>query len=118
MGPYAGKETGETALFRQLLGRLKPSDVVLADRYFCSYFMIAMLLALGVDVVFRLHHLRRRTFQRGSDHAITWLRPRCPDWMDQETYEAAFPSRSRCVRFTCKSSRPAFASGRSSSPPP
>jgi len=87
LGPYAGKETGETALFRQLLGRLKPSDVVLADRYFCSYFMIAMLLALGVDVVFRLHHLRRRTFQRGSDHAITWLRPQCPDWMDQETYE-------------------------------
>jgi hypothetical protein len=87
MGPYAGKETGETALFRQLLGRLKPSDVVLADRYFCSYFMIALLLAMGVDVVFRLHHLRRRAFQRGSDHVITWPRPARPDWMDQETYE-------------------------------
>jgi len=87
MGPYAGKETGETALFRQLLGRLKTGDVVLADRYFCSYFMIALLIALGVDVVFRLHHLRRRTFQRGCDHVITWLRPQRPKWMDQETYE-------------------------------
>ena len=26
MGPYAGKETGETALFRQLFDRLKPGD--------------------------------------------------------------------------------------------
>ena len=87
MGPYAGKETGETALFRQLFDRLKPGDVVLADRYFCSYFMIVLLSALGVDVVFRLHHLRHRTFQRGCDHVITWPRPKCPDWMDQETYE-------------------------------
>jgi putative transposase len=87
MGPYAGKETGETALFRQLLDRLKPGAVVLADRYFCSYFMIALLRALGVDVVFRLHHLRQRTFQRGRDHVITWTRPARPDWMDQETYE-------------------------------
>ena len=87
MGPYAGKETGETALFRQLLGRLKTGDVVLADRYFCSYFMIALLIAWGVEVVFRLHHLRRRTFQRGRDHVITWPRPKRPDWMDQETYE-------------------------------
>ena len=87
MGPYAGKETGETALFRQLFDRLKPGDVVLADRYFCSYFMIALLSALGVDVVFRLHHLRCRTFQRGRDHVITWLRPKRPAWMDQETYE-------------------------------
>lgn len=87
MGPYAGKETGETALFRQLLERLKPGDVVLADRYFCSYFMIALLRALGVDVVFRLHQLRRRTFQRGRDHVSTWLRPQRPKWMDQETYD-------------------------------
>jgi len=47
MGPYAGKETGETALFRQLLDRLQAGDVVLADRYFCSYFMIALLRELG-----------------------------------------------------------------------
>ena len=87
LGPYAGKETGETALFRQLLDRLKPGDVVLADRYFCSYFMIALLSALGVDVVFRLHQKRRRTFQRGLDHVTTWPRPERPDWMDQETYE-------------------------------
>ena len=88
MGPYAGKETGETALFRQLFDRLKPGDVVLADRYFCSYFMIALLSELGVDVVFRLHHLRRRTFRQGCDQRLTWLRPQRPAWMDQQTYDS------------------------------
>src|SRR2546427_547273 len=38
-GPYLGKETGETALFRQLLGQLTAGDVVVADRYYCSYFL-------------------------------------------------------------------------------
>ena len=31
-GPYLGKETGETALFRQLLAHLQAGDVVVADR--------------------------------------------------------------------------------------
>jgi|ERR1700723_1712840 len=86
MGPYAGKETGETALFRQLLQRLKPGDIVLADRYFCSYFMIALLGAAGVDVVLRLHQRRRRDLNLGHDHVVTWTRPKRPAWMDQDTY--------------------------------
>lgn len=87
LGPYAGKETGETALLRQLLGRLKPGAVVLADRYYCSYFMIALLRELGVDIVTRLHQCRPHDFQCGRDHRITWTRPERPDWMDQATYD-------------------------------
>ena len=37
IGPYAGKETGETALLRKVLDCFNPGDVMLADRYFCSY---------------------------------------------------------------------------------
>lgn len=90
MGPYAGKQTGETALFRQLLTRLKAGAVVLADRYFCSYFMIALLRERGVDVVTRLHQRRGSDFRRGrrlghGDHVVTWTRPQRPAWMDQET---------------------------------
>jgi hypothetical protein len=92
MGPYAGKETGETALLRQLFDRLKPGDVVLADRYYCTYFMIALLRELGVEVVTRLHHRRPHDFQRGRDHTITWTRPARPDWMDPATYERMPPS--------------------------
>jgi hypothetical protein len=92
MGPYAGKETGETALLRHLFERLKPGSVVLADRYFCSYFMIALLRAKGVDVVTRQHQCRSSDFRRGrrlgnGDRIVDWLRPRRPTWMDQETYD-------------------------------
>lgn len=92
MGPYIGKETGETALLRQILERLKPGDVVLADRYFCSYFMFAILRERGGDCVMRLHQCRTADFRRGrrlghGDHVVTWRRPVRPDWMDQETYE-------------------------------
>ncbi len=92
MGPYQGKETGEPALFRELFERLNPGDIVLGDRYYCSYFMIAMLMELGVDFVVRLHQRRTADFRRGrrlgkDDHLVTWKRPVKPSWMDQETYE-------------------------------
>ena len=92
MGPYAGKETGETALLRQLLNRFQAGDILLADRYFCSYFMIAMLMELGIDFVTRVHQLRTVDFRRGrrlgkGDHIVAWQRPQKPKWMDQQTYE-------------------------------
>lgn len=92
MGPYAGKETGETALLRELLQSFRRGDILLADRYYCSYFLIALLVELGVDFVVRRHQGRRTDFRRGQrlgegDHVITWTRPAKPTWMDQETYE-------------------------------
>ena len=44
LGPYKGKETGETALFRTLLDGLEAGEIVLGDRCFASYFMIAELM--------------------------------------------------------------------------
>ena len=92
LGPYTGKETGETALLRQLFDRFKPGDVVLADRYYCSYFMIALLMERGIDLVTRVHQLRPIDFRNGrrlgkNDHVVTWRRPQRPAWMDQEVYE-------------------------------
>lgn len=91
LGRYEGKETGETALLRSLLGRLPPGHVVLADRHYCSYFMVALLQQHGVDVVFRLHQCRPVDFRRGrrlgpDDHILRWQRPARPEWMDEETY--------------------------------
>lgn len=92
MGPYEGKETGETALLRQLLERFAPGDILLADRYYCSYFMIALLMHRGVDFVTRVHQCRKVDFRRGrrlgkNDHLIEWKRPPRPAWMDPATYE-------------------------------
>jgi hypothetical protein len=92
LGPYTGKETGETALLRSLLRGFAPGDILLADRYYCSYFMIAILMARGVDFVTRVHQRRETDFRRGrrlgdGDHIVQWKRPQKPDWMDQPTYD-------------------------------
>jgi hypothetical protein len=92
MGPYAGKETGESALFRELLDGLQSGSIMLADRYFCSYFMIALLMERDVDIVTRLHQLRSQDFRGGrrlgkGDRIVRWLRPARPKWMDEATYE-------------------------------
>ncbi len=97
IGPYAGKETGESALLRSLLGSIDRDDIVLADRYYCSYFMIALLRERGIDLVARLHQRRPVDFRRGrrlgkDDQVITWNRPQRPKWMDQQTYDRLPPS--------------------------
>ena len=92
MGPYAGKKTGEMALLRQLLDGFERGDILLGDRYYCSYFMIAMLRELGIDSVARIHQRRPVDFRRGrrlgkGDHVVHWTRPKKPKWMDQSTYD-------------------------------
>lgn len=91
-GPYLGKETGETSLFRTLLHRLKVGDIVLGDRFFASFFGISQLLEREVDGLFRMHQRRKIDFRRGQrlgveDHRVVWKKPERPDWMDEETYE-------------------------------
>jgi hypothetical protein len=93
LGPYQGKETGETALLRELLTEcFRRGEIVLADRCYCSYFMLAQCIELGLDCVFRLHQKRNVDFRRGQrlgkqDHLVQWTRPARPEWMDQETYD-------------------------------
>jgi hypothetical protein len=93
VGPWRGKQTGETALFRTLLASLRTGDVLVADRYYCSYWLIALAQARGVHVVFRQHQLRHTDFRRGrrlgrDDHVVTWNKPQRPKWMDEDTYAA------------------------------
>lgn len=96
-GPYQGKRTGETALLRQMLDSLSENDVLVADSYYCSFMMIALLLGRGVDVCATMHASRHVDFRRGArlgkyDHLVTWYKPARPDWMDEETY-ALIPER-------------------------
>lgn len=92
LGPYAGKETGETALLRELLDRLEDGAVLLADRCYCTYFMIALLQERGIDLVVRLHQCRHADFTRGrrlgpGDHVVRWPKPPRPEWLDEATYQ-------------------------------
>jgi hypothetical protein len=91
IGPRKGKLSGESTLLRGLHGRLGRGDILLADRGFCSYLEVALLLAQGVDVVMRDHKNRPVDFRKGrrlgdDDHLVEWSKPQRASWMDRETY--------------------------------
>lgn len=94
---YQGKGQSELGLFRCLWDVFAAGDVMLSDRYLCSWCEMALLRQRGVDVVCRLHQRRTADFRRGKrlgkdDHLVQWKKPRRPDWMDQATY-ARLPER-------------------------
>jgi len=97
IGPYQGKQTGEPALVRSIISSLLPGDLAVADRYYCSFLMIALLLAQGTQVCARIHQRRHTDFRRGrrlgkDDHVIVWTRPLRPGWMDEATYATIPPT--------------------------
>lgn len=93
MGPYKGKGTGEHGLFRELVDCFVAGDVMLADGYYCSYFLIADMQARGADVVFEQHGARKTDFRTGErlgtrDHVVKWSKPARPEWMTPEQYQS------------------------------
>jgi hypothetical protein len=92
IGPYEGKETGESALLRGILDCLKEGEVAVFDRCFCSFMMLAILRLGGVHFCARLHQRRPGDFRLGrrlgrDDHLVTWTRPKRPLWMSEKLYE-------------------------------
>ena len=105
IAPYRGKETGEGALLRGILECLQKGDLVVFDRYFCSFMMLAMVRQRGVHFCTRLNSLRSRDSRQGSrlgkdDRLVTWTRSVRPPWMSEELY-ATIPQTMilRQVRF-------------------
>lgn len=92
IGPYEGKQTGESALLRGILDGLDPGDVAVFDRIFCSFLMLALLRRRGMHFCARLHQRRPVDFRKGrrlgpDDMLVTWIRPKRPAWMSEEHYE-------------------------------
>jgi len=90
-GPYCGKESGETALLWQLLDQLQPGDTLVADSFYCTYWLVGACQARGVKVVMKNHHKRddhpegaRRISKR--QRLVVWQRPCRPEWMTAEEY--------------------------------
>jgi hypothetical protein len=94
MGPFTGKGARELGLLRKLEAAFSPGDVMLADAFYCNYFLIAGLQAAGVDVLFAQHGARITDFRRGEslgtrDHRVSWPKPKVrPEWMSREDYAA------------------------------
>jgi len=108
IGPYAGKETGETALLRRVLGSFQAGDVMLADRYFCSFFMLAILKSRGIDGCMRLHQLRKVDPSKvrwlgPNEYIDIWHKPQRAKWMSPALYDC-LPQRMeiRLVSFTAR----------------
>jgi Transposase DDE domain len=83
------KHQPELRLLWRLIDLFRPGDLALADRGFCSYVLLALLLARGVFGVFRLHQARPADLRKGKrlgkqDRLFTWLKPPLkPRWLPQ-----------------------------------
>jgi hypothetical protein len=92
IGAHQGKGSGELSLVRQLLGSFQRGDVMLADALYCNYFLLATLMAAGVDVLMAQNGSRITDFRRGRslgarDHIVRWPKPVTrPQWMTPQQY--------------------------------
>jgi len=83
----------EPALFRKISGCLKPGDVYVADRIYCTYVDIALLKNQLVDCVLRLHGSRKVDFRKGkrlgkNDRLFTWEKPsKCPKTLAKSLFD-------------------------------
>jgi hypothetical protein len=92
LGPHKGKGAGEQGLLRQLKDCFVAGDILLADSYYCTYFLIAEMQQRGVDVLFEQHGARLTDFSKGEqqgkrDHRVSWPKPPKPQWMSIEEYQ-------------------------------
>ena len=92
IGAYKGKGTGEHALLRQIKGSIRKDDIVMGDRYFPCFFVMADLQSIGADGIFKAQSQRKYDFRKGKqlgpkDHLVSWTKPRKPQWMEQAIYD-------------------------------
>lgn len=93
MGAHKGKGTGEISLFREIMDCIKAKDIVLGDRYYPNFFLMADLKKIGADGIFRGQSQRNYDFRTGQrlgkrDHIVNWEKPQKPGWMEQKKYDA------------------------------
>jgi hypothetical protein len=114
-GSFKGKGSGETSLLKKLLDRLVPKDVLVADSYYCVWWLLAELVRRGADGAFRLHQTRKADFRTGrilgpNDHIVTWTKPaELPRCMSRKEFDALPESievREVLVRVDCPGFRP------------
>jgi Transposase DDE domain len=70
----------EVALLQILWDYLRPGDVLLADRGFCNWALLAQCLKRNVHAVFRVKGVRRRDFRQGKrigrdERLVQWRKP-------------------------------------------
>ena len=75
-----------------LFGDISVNDILLADCYYCTWAIIALLLQQGSHLLVQNHAQRKLDFAAGEqlgakDHIIDWKKPpKKPVWMSEEDY--------------------------------
>lgn len=92
-GKHRGQGQGEQSLFRQVLENLAPGEVLLGDRNFCDYWVIAAAQARGVDTVLRLNTRWQKSLHgcrrlANGDRLMRLTKPRRPSWMSTTDHAA------------------------------
>lgn len=72
--------THEVGLFQMLWDGLLPGDVLLADRGFCNWALLAQCLQRNLHAVFRVKGIRRSDFRQGKrlsahERLVQWHKP-------------------------------------------
>ena len=93
LGPYAGKQSGETWLLWQMLDQLESGDTLVADCFYCTYWLVAACKNKGVHIVMKNHDKRDDNpigAKKINQHQRTtaWLKPQRPNWMTEEEYQS------------------------------
>jgi len=101
------KHQHELGLLQRLLHHFKSGDLVLADRGFSTYTLLALLLSRGAHGLFRLHQARPADLRRGKrlgkkDRLFVWLKPcQRPRYLPQTLWKAIPAQLSvRVLRFS------------------
>jgi len=79
-GPWSQHEVG---LFQLLWESLRPGEVLLADRGFCNWALLAQCLQRNLHAVFRVKGVRRSDFRQGQrlsrhERLVQWRKPWSP----------------------------------------
>jgi len=108
------KHQHELRLLHRLLDFFRPGDLVLADRGFSCYTLLALLWRKKVPALLRLHHARSGDLRRGKrlgkhDRLLVWRKPQ--NWerryLSQALWRCLAPELSvRILRYALR--RPGF----------
>ncbi len=77
---HEGKGTGESSLLRKMMDTVSEGDILVADRYYPTYFTVGTLLQQGADMLSISHVSRNVDFSEGiqlgeCDHIVEWHKP-------------------------------------------
>jgi len=113
IGKYSGKQVGETSLLRTLLNTILPREIVLADCYYATYWLLATAWQNDFDIVCKSHHKRKVDFRSGIklgslDPIVGYVKHKQrPYWMTIEEYNQ-FPNEIFVRHLRYQVSQPGF----------